>query len=132
MSIEHASGPRATEAIETSVRRNVSHVPMQMTLNASSKVSFYGDRFVHSYCSHQFDGKTYKIYSISFNNIWSLIKINITIYFYHRISHVFITITIRSLNLVHLLFNSSYYTILTRIDERESLSQFSISITLIL
>ncbi len=55
ISIEAGRG--ATEAISTTVRRTEAPRPMSFPLDASTRVSFLGDRYLHAWVSHQFSGQ---------------------------------------------------------------------------
>lgn len=49
--------------INTLVRHSIAERPMTFAINAATEISFFGDRFVHSYISHQFsDGAGRKVF----------------------------------------------------------------------
>eukprot|EP00475_Leptophrys_vorax_P043016 TRINITY_DN8150_c0_g1_i1.p1 TRINITY_DN8150_c0_g1~~TRINITY_DN8150_c0_g1_i1.p1 ORF type:complete len:920 (-),score=216.91 TRINITY_DN8150_c0_g1_i1:129-2636(-) len=50
-------GESAPEPVNTQVRRYQPEYPMQFAINAATKVSFFGDRYVHAWISHQFSGQ---------------------------------------------------------------------------
>jgi hypothetical protein len=49
-----ASPNSTTEPINTVVRRTVARTPMTFPINSATNISFYGDRYVHAFVSHQF------------------------------------------------------------------------------
>lgn len=46
------------DPIPTLVRHSKATRPMKFAINAATNVSFMGDRYIHSYVSHQFSGST--------------------------------------------------------------------------
>lgn len=56
LSLEAGRGG-ATDAIATTVRRTEAQRPMSFALDASTRVSFLGERYLHAWISHQFSGQ---------------------------------------------------------------------------
>lgn len=56
LAIEAARGS-GSEAITTTVRRFEAKRPMTFALDASTRVTFFGDRFLHGWIGHQFSGQ---------------------------------------------------------------------------
>lgn len=56
LSLEAGRGG-ATDAIATTVRRTEARRPMSFALDASTRVSFLGERYLHAWISHQFSGQ---------------------------------------------------------------------------
>jgi hypothetical protein len=50
-------GESAFEPVTNLVKRYEPEYPMQFAINAATKVSFFGDRFIHAWISHQFSGQ---------------------------------------------------------------------------
>lgn len=42
--------------MQTIVSHSIAKRPMKFSINASTKISFWGDRYLHGYVSHQFSG----------------------------------------------------------------------------
>lgn len=58
ISIEANTGTgEMQQPVSTMVRRSVATSPMQFPLNAATKVTFYGDRYLHAFVMHQFSGQ---------------------------------------------------------------------------
>ncbi len=57
IAIESASGGAAGDAISTTVAASVAARPMTFPLDASTRVSFGGERYLHAWVSHQFSGQ---------------------------------------------------------------------------
>jgi hypothetical protein len=58
ISIEANNGTgEMQQPVATMVRRSVASTPMQFPLNAATKVTFYGDRYLHAFVLHRFSGQ---------------------------------------------------------------------------
>eukprot|EP01126_Amoeba_proteus_P018085 TRINITY_DN1903_c0_g4_i1.p1 TRINITY_DN1903_c0_g4~~TRINITY_DN1903_c0_g4_i1.p1 ORF type:complete len:339 (+),score=49.37 TRINITY_DN1903_c0_g4_i1:568-1584(+) len=55
--IEDADSSSTPQYIQTIVRWSAAVRPMHFSLDVATKVSFYGDRFLHAYVCHQFKGE---------------------------------------------------------------------------
>ncbi len=58
VSIEADVGEELPAPISTAVSRSEARRPMSFALDASTRVSFLGDRFLHAWVSHQFSGRS--------------------------------------------------------------------------
>lgn len=47
-----------SEPIQTSVSHSRARKPMKFPISAATNISFYGDRYLHAYVSHQFSGNS--------------------------------------------------------------------------
>ncbi|MDP2343551.1 MAG: hypothetical protein Q8O67_21510 [Deltaproteobacteria bacterium] len=56
VSIEAQQGSPTSEPISTSVARGDAPHPMSFALDAATRVRFHGDRYLHTWVSHQFSG----------------------------------------------------------------------------
>lgn len=57
LSIEAEREGATSDAISTTVARSEARRPMSFALDASTRVSFLGERFLHAWISHQFSGQ---------------------------------------------------------------------------
>jgi hypothetical protein len=57
LAIEAGRGNGMPDAITTTVRRTEARTPMTFALDASTRVSFLGERYLHAWISHQFSGQ---------------------------------------------------------------------------
>ena len=57
LAIEAARGGAIADAISTTVRHTEARWPMHFALDASTRVAFLGDRYLHAWISHQFSGQ---------------------------------------------------------------------------
>lgn len=57
ISIEQERGSALPDCISTTVARSEARRPMTFPLDASTRVSFLGDRYLHGWISHQFSGQ---------------------------------------------------------------------------
>ncbi len=57
LAIEADRGGAAPDAISTTVAASVAERPMSFPLDASTRVSFRGDRYLHAWIAHQFSGQ---------------------------------------------------------------------------
>jgi hypothetical protein len=57
LAIEADRGGAAPDAISTTVASSVADRPMSFPLDASTRVSFRGERFLHAWIAHQFSGQ---------------------------------------------------------------------------
>jgi hypothetical protein len=58
VSIEADQGEPSAEPISTTFAWSEARHPMTFALDAATRVSFYGDRFLHAWVSHQFSGRS--------------------------------------------------------------------------
>jgi hypothetical protein len=57
LSVEAARGSAMSDPVSTTVAWSTAVRPMRFALDASTRVSFLGDRFLHAWISHQFSGQ---------------------------------------------------------------------------
>lgn len=57
LAVEADRGGAMPDAISTTVASSVAERPMRFTLDASTSVSFFGERHLHAWISHQFSGQ---------------------------------------------------------------------------
>jgi hypothetical protein len=58
LSIDAEQGGPLSEPITTAVARSEHSRPMQFALDAATRVTFHGDRYLHAWISHQFSGQS--------------------------------------------------------------------------
>jgi hypothetical protein len=46
-----------SEPIQTTVRKTLARKPMHFNINAATRISFFGERYLHAYVGHQFSSK---------------------------------------------------------------------------
>lgn len=64
LAIEVERGGAMGDAISTSVRQTQARTPMRFALDASTRVAFLGERYLHAWISHQFSGQPGPVLSL--------------------------------------------------------------------
>jgi hypothetical protein len=54
----HQGNGQIDEPIQTIVKHHIAKKPFHFNIDATTRLAFYGDHYLHSFVMHQFSGQT--------------------------------------------------------------------------